>query len=218
MKPRSPLDSDGTNAMLGEVARGCTDAFGRYLAEHRDRLRRMIALRLDPRLQGRVDPSDVVQECQFESARRIQEFLDQPNMPFFVWVRLIAAQCLAQAHRTHLGTKRRDAARDFSLDQCRLPPASSQHLAAQLLGRLTPPSQAAMRREWKARLQAALESMSLTDREVLVLRHFEHLTTSETAHELGIGIEATKKRYLRALRRLKTILAGPHDEQPASSP
>lgn len=221
MQRLSPLDSDATNGMLRQVAAGQTEPLGQFLAEHRARLRRMVATRLDPRLRGRVDPSDIVQECQLDSARRIDEFLAQPSMPFFLWLRLIAAQCLAQAHRKHLGTQRRDAARDRSLDRSQdrrlMPEASSSLLAAQLLGRFTPPSHAAMRRELRARLDEALERMSPIDREVLLLRHFEHLTAHEAALELGIGVEAAKKRYLRALKRLKAILTAPHDQQRLAS-
>lgn len=204
----SPLDSDDTNRLLQGAADGHTNNLGEILAAHRARLRRMVAIRLDPRLRGRVDPSDVIQESQLETTRRLHEFLARPNMPFFLWLRLITGQCLAATHRRHLGTKRRDAARDISIDQGGRPQASSTVLAAKLVGRLTSPSHAAMRLEMKARLREALDAMDAVDRDVLTLRHFEHLTAKETAVELGITEEGAKKRYLRALKRLKAILMG----------
>ena len=88
-----------------------------------------------------------------------------------------------------------------------LPGASSAVLAAQLLGRDTRPSVAATRAERQRRLQEALNTMDLVDREVLVLRHFEELTNAEVARELGLQDSAASKRYIRALRKLKEILA-----------
>jgi RNA polymerase sigma-70 factor (ECF subfamily) len=172
----------------------------------------MVALRLDRRLAGRIDPSDVIQEAQLEAAERLAEYLRNPTMPFFLWLRLITGQRLMILHRRHLGARMRAAGREVSLDRPALPQATSAALAAQLLGRLTRPSEAAVRAEMKARLHEALDQMDPTDREVLTLRHFEQLTTPETAQELGISEEATKKRHIRALKRLKAILTGTPEE------
>lgn len=169
----------------------------------------MVALRLDHRLAVRLDPSDIVQESQLEATARIQEFLSRPTLPFFLWLRLITRQCVAACHRRHLGTKRRDLSREFSLDRPHQPQASSVALAAQLLGKLTSPSDALIREELKAKLYAALEQLEPMDREVLVLRHIEQLTSAETAAELGITLEAVKKRHTRSLKRLKRILDEP---------
>lgn len=168
----------------------------------------MVALRLDRRLQGRVDPSDVIQEAQLEAARRLPEYHANPALPFFLWLRLITGQKLAQVHRHHLGVKMRDAVREVSLYREHMPEATSAALADHLLGRLTDPPSAAVRAEVKVRLQEALNSMDPHDREVLTLRHFEQLSTAETAAELGVTEEAAKKRHIRAVRRLREILAG----------
>jgi RNA polymerase sigma-70 factor (ECF subfamily) len=127
-------------------------------------------------------------------------------MPFFLWLRFLTSQKLLELHRHHLGAQARDAGREVSLHRGSLPGTSSAALAAQLLGHLTQPSQAAIRAEMKIRLQDALNSMDPLDREVLALRHFEHLSNAETAQTLGIGESAASKRYVRALRRLKEIL------------
>lgn len=181
---------------------------GRLLEQDRARLRRMVALRLDRRLQGRVDPSDVIQEAQLEAARRVREYLDNPSLPFFLWLRLITGQKLVQLHRHHLGFQIRDAGREVSLFREHLPEATSVALADHLLGRLTDPPSAAIRAEVKVRLQEAINSMGPADREVLTLRHFEQLTTAETAAELGISEETAKKRHVRAVKRLREILRG----------
>ncbi len=175
----------------------------------RPRLRRMIKLRLDRRLQGRVDPSDVIQETHLEVSRRLAEYLRDPSMPFFLWLRLVTGQKLALVHRQHLGVQARDAGREVSIYRGALPEATSEALAARLVGRQTSPSQAAARAELNIRLQEALNSMEELDREVLALRHFEQLTNGESARVLGISETAACNRYVRALERLKKILTGP---------
>ena len=129
-------------------------------------------------------------------------------MPFFLWLRGIASNKLLELHRSHLGTAMRDARREVSLHRGPMPGATSAALAAQLLGHVTRASEAAVRAEVKLRLQDALNGMDALDREVLALRHFEHLTNAEVARELDIQERAAGKRYLRALERLKEILSG----------
>jgi RNA polymerase sigma-70 factor (ECF subfamily) len=167
----------------------------------------MVALRLDPRVQGRVDPSDIVQEAYLEISRRLREYLREPKLPFFLWLRLVTGQKLMLAHRRHLGVKARNAGREVSLYRGAYPEASSATLAARLMGKITTPSQAAVKAELKLRVQAALNSMEAIDREVLTLRHFEQLSNAETALVLGLKQSAACNRYLRALERLRSILA-----------
>src|SRR5438270_13212637 len=191
------------------------DATGLHglLERYRPRLRRMIKLRLDRRLQGRVDPSDVIQEAYLEVSRKLVEYLGGPSMPFFLWLRLVSGQKLALVHRQHLGVQARDAGRDVSLHRGALPEATSAALAAQLIGKQTSPSQAAARAELRIQLQEALNSMEELDREVLALRHFEHLSNVETSRVLGISETAACNRYVRALERLKKILTRPPGRQ-----
>jgi RNA polymerase sigma-70 factor (ECF subfamily) len=201
-------NSGETDQLLRRVIDGDRREWGALLERHRQRLRRMISLRLDQRLQGRIDASDVIQEAYVQASARLEEYLRQPTMPFYLWLRFLTGQKLVELHRHHLGTQMRDAGREVSLYRGSLPATSSAALAAQLLGRDTRPSEAAVRAERKIRLQEALNTMDLTDREVLALRHFEQLTTPEVGQVLGITEAAASKRYLRALRRLKDILAG----------
>jgi RNA polymerase sigma-70 factor (ECF subfamily) len=195
--------------LIRRAGQGDTTGLEALLERYRARLRRMIKLRLDRRLQGRVDPSDVIQESYLEVSRRLAEYLRDPSLPFFLWLRLVTGQKLALVHRQHLGVQARDAGREVSLYRGALPEATSAALAAQLIGQRTSPSQAAARAELKIRLQEALNSMDELDREVLALRHFEQLTNTETARVLGISETAACNRYVRALERLKKILTGP---------
>ena len=202
-----PDDQGESARRLEAAARGDRAAWGAVLAGHRDRLRRMVALRLDRRLQGRIDPSDVIQDASLEAARRLPEYLrEAAPMPLFLWLRFLTAQALQALHRRHLGAQARDADREISIGGGRIPQATSAALAAQLLGHDTRASEAAIRAERKLRLEEALNSMDPLDREVLALRHFEQLSNAECARVLGLSESAATKRYIRALRRLKEIL------------
>jgi RNA polymerase sigma-70 factor (ECF subfamily) len=192
--------------LLRRAGQGDAQALGDLFAQHRDRLRRMVQVRLDQRLQGRLDPSDVLQEAYLEFARSLAEYLRNPQVPIFLWLRLITGRKLHALHRHHLGTQGRDAGREVSLHHGALPQASSVSLAAQLLGRYTSPSQEAVRAELQLHIQDALNSMDSIDREILALRHFEQLSNSETAQVLGLSPAAASNRFVRALKRLKAIL------------
>jgi RNA polymerase sigma-70 factor, ECF subfamily len=200
-------NSSETDRLLRSAAGGDAESWGALLTRHEERLRRMVAFRMDQRLQGRVDPLDVVQEAYLEASEHRADYLRRPTMPFLLWLRGIAGNKLRELHRHHLGTQMRDAGREVSLFRGMMPEATSAALAAQLLGHATRPSEAAARAEAKALLQAALNAMDPIDREVLALRHFEQLTPAEAARVLGIKEKAAGMRYVRAIKRLKDILA-----------
>ncbi len=191
---------------LERVRGGDRNAVGTLFEGHRVRLERLVALRLDRRLRGRVDEADVVQDTFLEAAGRVDDYIERPTVPFFLWLRFLANQRLQALCREHLGVRKRDVRREVPINEGQYPEASSEALAAQLLGKLTTPSQAAVRAEMKARLTQALESMDPGDREIIALRHFEELGHAEVAHVLGIDESAASKRYLRAIKRLKVIL------------
>src|SRR5262245_7878686 len=191
--------------LLSGASRGDSACLASLFTRYRERLKRMVGLRLDARVQGRIDPSDIVQEAYMEVARKLEDYLQSPSLPFFLWVRLLTAQKLALAHRQHLGVKARDAGREVAFYRG-YPAASSAALAARLMGKLTTPSQAAVKAELKIRVQQALNAMEAIDREILTLRHFEQLSNSETALVLGIKEPAACNRYFRALERLRSIL------------
>jgi RNA polymerase sigma-70 factor (ECF subfamily) len=192
---------------LVERARGGdTAAAGEVLVRHRARLRRMVEARLDRRVRGRIDPSDVLQDSLVDAVAKLPEYLADPKVPLFLWLRLVVGERLSKIHRDHLGAQVRDAGREVSLFRGPMPAASSAALAAHLLGKETSPTQAAVRAERLLRLQEALNALDPLDREVLSLRHFEELTHVEAARVLDIGEAAAAKRYVRALKRLRDVL------------
>ena len=197
------MDDESVRAELRE---GGTSRLADHFAAQRDRLRRLINWRLDPRLKNRLDASDVLQEVYLDAQRRLPEFLERAGMPFALWLRLLTGRRLVELHRQHVGAAMRSAGQEVSLEGWAF--ASAPSLAAQLVGHLTSPSQAASRAETAARLTSALETMDAIDREILVLRHFDELSNNEVATLLGLQKAAASNRYVRALRRLREILAG----------
>lgn len=200
MPKQRPVDSESDSA-VGDQA-----AWGELLRGYEDRLRRMIAFRLDVRLQGRIDPADVVQEVFVEACQHREAYTPTDDSSLFLWLRGIAANKLLELHRFHLGTLMRDARRDVSLFQPPPVDDTASALAMKIIGHGTRASEAAIRDESKRRLLEALNQLDAIDREVLALRHFEQLNSRETGQLLGIEERAASKRYLRALTRLRSIL------------
>ncbi len=200
-------DDESQDRELRErLAGGDESALADAFALYRDRLWRMIRFRMDSRLASRIDADDVLQESYLAAAQRLNHYVEKESHSLFVWLRQISAQTLIDVHRRHIGAKMRDAGREVSINAKR-PQATSVSLAAQLLGRLTSPSQAALRDELAVQLEQALEQMEPIDQEVLALRHFEELSNREVAEVLDIQQKAASIRYIRAIARLRTILA-----------
>jgi RNA polymerase sigma-70 factor, ECF subfamily len=202
----SAANSEELSGLLRQVAEGDRAVWGELLEKHRPRLLRMVELRLDARLRGRLDASDVIQEAYLTASTQLADYLKNPTIPFYLWLRLVTGQKLALLHRNHLGTKARDVRRQISIDHGAMPAASSIAMASKLIGREPTPSEAVGELEQRRRLQEALDRMNPLDREVLALRHFEQLTNAETAQVLGLEPSAASKRYVRALQRIKEIL------------
>jgi len=199
-----PLTAD---ALLARAAGGDAEAWGALLMAHQERLWRMVAFRLDRRLRGRVDAIDVVQDAFVQASAHRSEYFRAPGAPLFLWLRTIVGNKLVETHRHHLRTRMRDAKRDEPLEAPRWRDDTSAALCSQLTAGLTRPSVAAVRGEVRTRLAAAIDAMDPVDREILALRHFEQLTSAEAAQVLGIQEYAAAKRHLRALRRLREMLA-----------
>jgi RNA polymerase sigma-70 factor (ECF subfamily) len=202
-------NAEQTAALLDRLHGGDGQVLGELFMLHRDRLWRMLYVRLDRRLASRVAPDDVLQETFLDVSRRIGEYLADPAVPFYVWLRFLAVQRMQILQRTHLGAQMRDVSREVSLPEAGAPRASPESMAGQLVSQMTSPSQAAIRTELQEQLRAALEAMDSLDREVLALRHFEELGNEEVAQVLNITKEAASKRHMRALRRLKDLFAAP---------
>ena len=202
-----PSESTDTGQLIERLRAGDRQALTDLFQRYRDRLHRMVELRMDPRIQGRLDASDVLQDGFLDAAARLDGYLRRPDLPPFLWLRLVVAERLAIAHRRHLGTKIRDVGQEVSLHLDPLPEASSAALASMLLGHLTSPTEAAARAEMVLRVQEAVNALDPLDREVVALRHFEQLSRAETAQILGITENVVAKRYIKALVKLKEILA-----------
>jgi RNA polymerase sigma-70 factor (ECF subfamily) len=200
-------DDPAEEALLARAAAADGAAWGELLTRHQERLGRMVAFRMDPRLRGRVDAADVLQDAFVEASAHRGDYFRSPAVPLFLWLRGVVTNKLLEAHRHHLGTHMRDAKRELPLDAPPKADETSAALFAHLTAGLTRPSVAAARGEVRSRLAEALAGMDATDREVLAMRHFEQLSNAEAAQVLGIQERAAAKRYLRALGRLKEILS-----------
>jgi RNA polymerase sigma-70 factor (ECF subfamily) len=193
-----------TDQMLRRAADGDAAARDQLLERYRCRLRRMVAVRFDPRLAARVDPSDVVQETLAEAAGRLSDYLHERPVPFYPWLRRIAERRLIELHRRHVRARRRSVTREEAAGG--LPDRSALALAERLFGRPSSPSARLHRQERRQRVRDALAALAAPDREVLVLRFLEGLSTRETASVLELSDVAVRSRQVRALERLKTLL------------
>jgi RNA polymerase sigma-70 factor (ECF subfamily) len=200
-----PHAAPDTDELLRRAEDGDGEARQAVLVRHRERLKQMIAVRLDRRLAARVDPSDIVQDVLLDVARGLDDYLQQRPVPFYPWLRQLAWDRLIELHRRHLHAQRRSVKREQPL-AAHLSDESAMQLADRVLARQSSPSDRAMRSELRARVRAALDQLGERDHEVLVLRHLEQLSTREIAAVLGISEGAIKVRHLRALERLRALL------------
>jgi RNA polymerase sigma-70 factor (ECF subfamily) len=196
-----------TDHLLEEAKRGDVEARQRLLVRHQERLRQLIALRMDRRLAARLDPSDVVQETLAEAIQRLSDYLRHGSLPFYPWLRQLALDRLAELHRRHIQTRKRSVMREQRWTPA-LPDESVLDLAQRLMTRGSSPSARLLRAEQRDRVQAALARLADNDREVLVLRHLEQLPVRDIAAVLGISEAAVYTRHLRALERLRRLLEG----------
>jgi len=199
----NPPDSE---QLLDQARQGDVAAVDRLLALHREPLRRMIALRLDPALAGRLDASDVVQDVLLEASRRLNDYLHDPAMPFPLWLRHIAKDHVIDAHRRHRKAQRRSLDREQPMVLAGLADRSAAQIMAQLFDQELTPASAAIQEEMRRRLEAAIASLEDNDRELIVMKLYENLSNQEVATILGLSEAATSMRYLRAVRRLRAVL------------
>lgn len=190
------------NEQIERALGGDEDVLAELLSEHRDRILRMVQLRMDMRIRGRVDPSDVVQEAFVEISRRVKNKTFDPKIPFFLWIRMVAGDRLAVLHREHLGVAKRNVNREVGLQAVGLPDQSSVYLARELAGQFSSVDRGLRQEEIRGRLQDALKAMEERDREIIAMRFFEELSTEEIATVLGLSRSGVLKRCTRALRRL----------------
>jgi RNA polymerase sigma-70 factor (ECF subfamily) len=204
MWPNSPE----TQELLDRAKQGEAGAVERLLEVHREPLRRMVGLRLDPALAGRVDASDIVQDVMLEVSQRLADYLRRPQMPFHLWIRHIARDHMIDAHRRHRQARRRSLDREQPIVPAALADQSSLELAGQFLDRELTPATAAVRHELQRRMQEAVAGLDEDDREIILMRHYEQLSNQEVATALGLTEAAASMRHLRAVRRLRAALLG----------
>lgn len=196
-------EAEQTHELLDLARDGDDGAAGRLLERHRESLRRMADMRLDAKIRQRVDASDIVQEALIEVNRRLPTYLENPVMPFHLWVRQIMTDRLIDAHRRHRVSKKRTV----DLEQAPVVAANLDHSTIQFGNQVTDgeltPAAAAIQNEMQRKFEAAIEEMDDQDQEIIVMRHFENLTNQEVAQVLGLTEPAASMRYLRAMRRLR---------------
>ena len=200
--------STGVDDLERRLRSGDAQTLAELFSRERERLWRVIHFRMAEPLRGRLEPDDVLQEAYLAASQRLKHYAESPASTPFIWLRMIVNQTLTDLHRQHLGAQKRDAGREVSIDGApAYTQATSASVAIQLAGVFTSPSGAAARADTMGLIQTAIEQMDPIDQEVLALRHFEELSNSEVAETLGIEQKAASIRYIRALRRLKEILA-----------
>ncbi|GAB5406576.1 MAG: sigma-70 family RNA polymerase sigma factor [Aureliella sp.] len=200
-------ESEKTTHLLTRAKAGDVSARSCLVDHYRDRIKRVVSLRMDRRLQSRVDASDIVQDASLEATQRLDEYFGRTEpIDFFIWLRWLAIDKLVDTHRFHLGTQKRRADQEVSLYSRPVAAASSIALVEHLIGRVNQPSESLHKRELQHSLEKALNQLNPVDREVLVLRHFEDLSNNETAAILGIKKSGASKRYVVALARLKEFM------------
>lgn len=199
-------DAENTTELLKDVREGDSEAVERLLARHRESLHRMIQLRMDQRIRRRVDVSDVVQDVLIEANRRLKDYLQNPAMAFHLWIRQIAKDRLIDAYRRHRVSAKRSIDREQPLVARGAVDQSSLDIAAQLCDPQMTPAAAATQRELAAHVEAAIGRLGDTDRDIILMRHYEQLNNGEIAAALGLSEPAASMRYLRAIRRLRELL------------
>ena len=195
-----------TDMLVTQAGAGDAQAREQLLALHRDRLRRMVDVRMDRRMAARLDASDVVQEALAEAARQLDRYLRHRELPFYAWLRQVAWQRLLQLQRHHVQSQKRSVLREQVGNRQPLPDESAFQLVEQLVGSQTSPSQGVIRNETMERVRAAMGQLKAEDRELLVLRHLEQLTVEETAATLEMSAGNVKVRHFRAVQQLRKVL------------
>lgn len=203
-------DNESIPAFIPDDEQAVHQLLESLFAEYQDKLLRMIEVRLHPELKRQVDTNDILQEAFLEAFRQLTQKVSGPKGSSLVWLRLIVGQELIKFHRRYLQAQKRNIVREVSMNQRQAPATDSLSMSGLLIGKLTGPSHAARRAELIERLRECLDELSNDDREILSLRHFEQLSNTETAQELGITPNAASARYIRSLKKFREILQMHH--------
>lgn len=199
-------EGEQTQDLLKEVGQGDQSAVNRLLDRHREAVRRMVQMRLDHAVARRVDASDVVQDVMLEASQRLTDYIRNPSMPFHLWLRQLAKDRMIDMHRRHRGAQRRSVDREQNMSSFNSDDQSAADLTSLLRDAELTPAASALRKEMEERFVLALDKLEESEREIIIMRHFEHLGNGEVAEALGLSAPAAGMRYLRAIRRLRELL------------
>jgi RNA polymerase sigma-70 factor (ECF subfamily) len=199
------LSESKHSELIRRAANGDAVAIDDLMQAHRERLKQMVCLRMDPRLVARVDPSDVIQETLTKATQNLPQYLEDQPIPFYPWLRRIAWQQLMYVHRQHLDAEKRTVRREQRRAWC-ISDNSSMHMANMLAGGLSTPSAILSKQETCQRVREALEQLEETDREVLLQRYVEQSSVQEIAAVLESSEAAIYKRLARALEKFQSSL------------
>ena len=199
-------EGEQTQDLLKGVENGDPAAMNQLMDRHREAVRRMVQMRLDHAVSRRVDASDVVQDVLLEASQRLAEYIRSPSMPFHLWLRQLAKDRIIDMHRRHRTAQRRSVDREQNMTSFRGDDQSAADLTALLRDAELTPAASALRKEMEERFVLALDQLDENDREMIIMRHFEHLGNGEVAEALGLSAPAAGMRYLRAIRRLREVL------------
>ena len=200
------LTEIGDEELISRAVGGDRPALAELFSRHRDRLEKMVRVRLHRALRGRIDPPDVLQEVYLDLEKQLHHYPGPAVMPPFLWLRLLTGQRLTRLQRHHLGAAMRAVGREVTVRGDDQSEADSAVIADQLVGSLTTASRAAARDERTALVREAIDSLDSADREIISLRSLEGLSNGEAAGVLGLTKAAASNRYVRAMARLQTAL------------
>ncbi len=200
--------SASTTELIAGARRGEDSAVNQLLDRYRNSLNQLVRMRLDKKIQTRIDVSDIVQNVMVEANRRLQKYLQAPMMPFHLWLRQIAQDRIIDAHRRHRVSARRSVDREQNMAVPGGFQESSVQLASLLRDSTITPAAAALRKELAKQVEESIALLSDQDAEVILMRHYEHLSNQEISQVLGISEPASSMRYLRAIRRLREVIQG----------
>jgi len=201
------ISGEVPDALDRRLRNGDEEALAEVFTACRERLCRIADFRLDDRLRARIDADDVLQDVFLAASRRLPHYAKGPYTSPFLWLRAILSQTLIDLYRRHVRAQMRNPDREVRLGISPFPQATSTSLAIQLVSSATSPGEAAARADLMGMMEGAIGGMEPIDQEVLALRHFEELSNQEVAQVLGIQQKAASIRYVRALRRLRVVLA-----------
>lgn len=202
--------SQKTDQLMADVKAGDKSAVNQLMDRHRNSLDRLVRMRLDKKIQNRIGVSDVVQDVLVEANRRLSRYLQSPVMPFHLWIRQIAKDRIIDAHRRHRVSAKRSVDREQRMVVPRGYDQSSLHLASLLGDSKLTPAEAAVQKEMARKVEASIALLDEKDSEIIIMRHYEHLTNQEISRLLDLSEPAASMRYLRAIRRLKEVIQNPN--------